>query len=271
MRCRWARSMPPRRWSTRCARASGPALLVTTITPTGSERVRALWGERSSTSTCPTTCRARAPLPGALPPGAGAGDGNRTVAEPAVRLPRPRHAGLLLNARLSARSLRGYRVLRPLIARALRTVAPVAAQSPTMPPLRRLGAPRRAGRESATSSTTSPVPEARHAWPGVPHRDRRAPGLDRRQHPRGRGGAVVEMHRRLRARWPDLLLLWAPRHPERFRGAAQQAATPAGGGDPQAHALARRGRRGVRDRHAGRAAGSTPARTWPSSAAACSR
>jgi len=34
---------------------------------------------------------------------------------------------------------------------------------------------------------------------------------------------VVAMHKRLRERWPDLLMLWAPRHPERFRGAAQQA------------------------------------------------
>ena len=28
---------------------------------------------------------------------------------------------------------------------------------------------------------------------------------------------VTLAHRRLRRRWPDLLLLWAPRHPERFR------------------------------------------------------
>ena len=35
----------------------------------------------------------------------------------------------ILNARLSARSLRGYSVLRPLIARTLRTVRKVAAQS----------------------------------------------------------------------------------------------------------------------------------------------
>src|SRR5690606_36116971 len=35
--------------------------------------------------------------------------------------------------------------------------------------------------------------------------------------------AVLAIHRRLRERWPDALLLWAPRHPERFRGVAQQA------------------------------------------------
>ncbi|HEX2083363.1 MAG TPA: glycosyltransferase, partial [Xanthomonadaceae bacterium] len=34
---------------------------------------------------------------------------------------------------------------------------------------------------------------------------------------------VIAMHRQLRRRWPDLLLLWAPRHPERFRPVIQQA------------------------------------------------
>ena len=34
---------------------------------------------------------------------------------------------------------------------------------------------------------------------------------------------VLDLQRRLQARWPDLLLLWAPRHPERFRAVTQQA------------------------------------------------
>ena len=41
---------------------------------------------------------------------------------------------------------------------------------------------------------------------------------------------MIAIHRRLRARWPDLLLLWAPRHPERFRAVAQTLRRqPAGG------------------------------------------
>jgi 3-deoxy-D-manno-octulosonic-acid transferase len=36
---------------------------------------------------------------------------------------------------------------------------------------------------------------------------------------------VVAMHRRLRGQFPDLLLLWAPRHPERFRSVAELART----------------------------------------------
>ena len=39
--------------------------------------------------------------------------------------------------------------------------------------------------------------------------------------------AVIAIHQRLRTRWPDLLLLWAPRHPERFK-AVSQAAVDAG-------------------------------------------
>src|SRR3546814_10864767 len=35
--------------------------------------------------------------------------------------------------------------------------------------------------------------------------------------------AVVAIHKRLRERWPDLLRLWAPRHPERFRPVSQAA------------------------------------------------
>jgi 3-deoxy-D-manno-octulosonic-acid transferase len=34
---------------------------------------------------------------------------------------------------------------------------------------------------------------------------------------------VLGIDRHLRQRWPDLLMLWAPRHPERFRSATQQA------------------------------------------------
>src|SRR5690606_6364218 len=34
---------------------------------------------------------------------------------------------------------------------------------------------------------------------------------------------VLAMHARLRERRPDLLLLWAPRHPERFRAVVQQS------------------------------------------------
>ena len=40
----------------------------------------------------------------------------------------------------------------------------------------------------------------------------------------GEEAAVLALHHRLRQRWPRLLLLWAPRHPERFRPVAHLAA-----------------------------------------------
>ena len=105
-------------------------LVITTITPTGSERVRTLWGDAVTHVYLPYD------LPGAV---------GRFLDHfrPALALivetelwPNLlfgcRDQGIpvyILNARLSARSLRGYRLLRPLIRRALRTVACVAAQS----------------------------------------------------------------------------------------------------------------------------------------------
>ena len=104
--------------------------VITTITPTGSDRVRALWGERVD----------HVYLPYDLP-----GSATRFLRhfQPSLALIMEtelwpnmlfgcRDQGIpvyILNARLSARSLRGYRVLGPLIRRALRSVHLVAAQS----------------------------------------------------------------------------------------------------------------------------------------------
>src|SRR5690606_13191502 len=52
------------------------------------------------------------------------------------------------------------------------------------------------------------------------HSGRRPAWIAASTHP-AEEAAVVSIHRRLRERWPDLVLLWAPRHPERFRPVAQ--------------------------------------------------
>ncbi len=104
--------------------------VITTITPTGSERVRALWGDALDHVYLPYD------VPGSV---------NRFLGhfQPSLALiletelwPNMlfgcRDRGIpvyILNARLSARSLRGYRLLAALIRRALRTVTCVAAQS----------------------------------------------------------------------------------------------------------------------------------------------
>ncbi|WP_123770987.1 lipid IV(A) 3-deoxy-D-manno-octulosonic acid transferase [Vulcaniibacterium tengchongense] len=201
-------------------------LLVTTITPTGSERVQALWRDAVEHVYLPYD------LPGAvgrfldhfrphaalimeteLWPNLLFGCRDRGI------------PALILNARLSARSLHGYRVLAPLVARALRTVRTVAAQSQAdAARFLRLGAREEQVAEVGNLKFDVAVPAdlaefaahcrgqagPRPAWIAAStHEDEEA--------------AMVAIHRRLRARYPDLLLLWAPRHPERFRVVAETA------------------------------------------------
>ena len=205
----------------------GERLLVTTITPTGSARVRALWGDRVEHVYLPYD------LSGAV---------RRFLAHFSPRIALVvetelwpnlffccRDAGVptyIVNARLSERSLRGYRVLRPLLARALGTVRRVAAQSAD--DARRFAA---LGAPQATLAVTGNLkydiaidPEQVAAFArGFRERVGARPAwIAASTHP-DEEAAVLAIHARLRERWPDLLMLWAPRHPERFRGAAQQA------------------------------------------------
>ncbi|MDE2407115.1 MAG: lipid IV(A) 3-deoxy-D-manno-octulosonic acid transferase [Xanthomonadaceae bacterium] len=201
-------------------------LVVTTITPTGSARARALWGDSV----------AHVYLPYDLPGAVGRFlDHFRPVLALIVEtelwpnlLFACRDRGIptqILNARLSARSLRGYRVLGPLIRRALASVSLVAAQSGD--DARRfleLGAlPERVQVIGNLKFDMEPVVLAdfvaefntalaavRPVWIAAStHEEEELP--------------VLEAHRILRQHHPDALLLWAPRHPERFRAVAQRA------------------------------------------------
>jgi 3-deoxy-D-manno-octulosonic-acid transferase len=200
-------------------------LLVTTITPTGSARVRALWGNKVEHVYLPYD------LPGAV--------------SRFLRHFRPRLALILetelwpnlllgardhdlpvyiVNARLSERSLRGYRVLKPLIARALRTARGALAQSgDDRDRYVQLGMP--ADRASVTGNLKFDVADA--DWPAFSAAfsgwvGARPVWIAASTHPEEEA-AVIAMHRRLRERHPDLLLLWAPRHPERFKAVTQQS------------------------------------------------
>ena len=201
-------------------------LVVTTITPTGSERVRALWGDAVTHVYLPYD------LPGAvgrfldhfrpalaliveteLWPNLLFGCRDRGI---------PTH---ILNARLSARSLRGYRVLAPLIRRALRTVRLVAAQS--RDDARRfmiLGAlPERVEVSGNLKFDMPPVDAAAFAAEFAAHRGGTAPVWIAASTHEDEESAVLDAHRLLRRSHPDALLLWAPRHPERFRTVAERA------------------------------------------------
>jgi 3-deoxy-D-manno-octulosonic-acid transferase len=201
-------------------------VLVTTITPTGSARVRALWGEAVEHVYLPYD------LPGAvrrflthfrphlalvmeteLWPNLLLGCRDRDV--PAY----------IVNARLSERSLRGYRVLRPLVSRALLTVRRVLAQSRAdADRFVQLGAPR--SRTLVIGNLKYDIP-LDDSWPAfaVAFRERsgaRPVWIAASTHP-DEEAAVIAIHKRLRVHWPELLLLWAPRHPERFKAVTQQS------------------------------------------------
>ena len=206
--------------------AQSRPVLVTTITPTGSARVASLWGERVAHVYLPYD------LPGMV----------RRFLEhhrPHVALIMETELwpnllfglrdhgvpGYIVNGRLSERSLRGYRFLRPFLARALRTLRALLVQSGAdAARFVRLGAlpgqvqvagnlkydiardadAAQLARSMRLATGTRPV------WIAAStHPDEEAP--------------VLAMHARLRARWPDLLLWWAPRHPERFKPVVQQA------------------------------------------------
>lgn len=196
-------------------------VVVTTVTPTGSERVRKLFGDGVF----------HVYLPYDLP---------RAVARFLDRI-RPTLAVVMeteiwpnlfhqcgrrgiplavVNARLSARSLRGYRPIRGLVRQALAHVALVAAQSHA--DARRycaLGAVPTRVRVSGNLKYDIPLPrgarqrgrELRAQWGAE-----RPVWIAASTH-EGEELAVLEAHIAVLARVPDALLLIAPRHPERFR------------------------------------------------------
>lgn len=200
--------------------------LVTTITPTGSARVRALWGEQVEHVYVPYD------LPGAI---------SRFLRHYRPRLALVMETELwpnllfgcrdqgiptyLLNARLSARSLRGYRVLAPLIARVVRTLTRIGAQS-TLDGKRfiALGATAEGVTDTGNLKFDIAAPEGLAAFVRTfqQHAGERPAWIAASTH-EDEEAAVVALHRELRQRWPDLLLLWAPRHPERFARVAEQA------------------------------------------------
>jgi 3-deoxy-D-manno-octulosonic-acid transferase len=201
-------------------------LLVTSITPTGSARIRALWGDSVDHVYLPYD------LPGAV---------SRFLRhfQPCLALVLEtelwpnllfgcREHGVptwIVNARLSERSLRGYRILRPLLRRALSSVRGVLAQS--------AGDTARFVRLGADPATTRDVGNLKFDVPRGGDGARFAATFRERAGVRpawiaasthaGEEAAVIAIHRQLRGRWPDLLLLWAPRHPERFRPVGQHA------------------------------------------------
>ena len=127
---------------------------------------------------------------------------------------------MIVNARLSERSLRGYKPLRALLRSALRCVSLIAAQSRTdAARYRLLGADPQKIVVIGNMKFDMPIPNGAVAE-GAAMREhwgpRRPVWMAASTH-EGEELAVLEAHLQVLRRLPDALLLLAPRHPERFR------------------------------------------------------
>lgn len=208
-------------------RHPGRRLVLTTVTPTGSARVRALWGEGVEHLYLPYD------MPGAVRrfldhvrPAAGVIMETEIWPNLFCQCQDRGIPLMIANARLSARSLRGYAPLRPLVRMALDAVALVAAQSQhDAHRYQVLGAAAERVRVTGNlkyDQDTDPalLPQARawrERWGAV-----RPVWIAASTHEE-EVAAVIATHRTVRARHPDALLLWAPRHPDRFAAAAAAA------------------------------------------------
>lgn len=195
--------------------------VVTTITPTGSQRVRAVFGDRVFHVYLPYD------LPGSV---------KRFLdrINPRIALVMEteiwpnlyficherRIPILIANARLSERSLRGYGPVRRLAGRAARCCTLIAAQSKAdSDRFIRLGARPEQIRVlgnikydlTLPASVVSTGSELREAWGAARPAWVAASTHEAEEVP------VLQAHARVLGRFPDALLLIAPRHPERFR------------------------------------------------------
>ncbi|MEO6967445.1 MAG: lipid IV(A) 3-deoxy-D-manno-octulosonic acid transferase [Rhodanobacteraceae bacterium] len=202
-------------------RYSRLSMVVTTVTPTGSERVRALLGDEVFHVYLPYDLpravrrffdRVRPSLAVVM---------ETEIWPNLFHLCGKRGVPLVIaNARLSERSLRAYAPVRTLVSTALRNVGHVAAQSHAdARRYRMLGAD--PARVSVAGNLKYDTPLSR----GVRERGEdlrvgwgagRPVWIAASTH-EGEELAVFEAHLAVLARLPDALLLIAPRHPERFR------------------------------------------------------
>jgi 3-deoxy-D-manno-octulosonic-acid transferase len=195
-------------------------VLVTTTTPTGSERVRAALGDRV------VHCYAPYDLPGAVARFLQRTQPRRAVIMETELWPNLFHALgrrripiVIANARLSPRSFAGYRRVRGFARATLAHVGAVAAQSEAdAQRFRELGAAPSRVHVLGNLKFDLEMPEEllkagqalrwrwgarRPAWIAVSTHE-------------GEEEAVLRAHRILLARQPDAVLVLVPRHPQRF-------------------------------------------------------
>jgi 3-deoxy-D-manno-octulosonic-acid transferase len=194
-------------------------LLITTTTPTGSARVKALFGNQVQHVYLPYD------TPGAV-------NYFLNYFEPKIAIIMEteiwpnlfseigeRHIPLLIvNARLSERSMRGYRLISWLMNIAMQAVTQIAAQSRAdLERYQKLGIQSNQGQVTGNLKFDVELPTAlseqakhwRAAWGSRPV------WIAASTHPEEEA-IVVLAHKKIRGQFPNALLLWAPRHPERF-------------------------------------------------------
>jgi 3-deoxy-D-manno-octulosonic-acid transferase len=201
------------------ARFPETPLVVTTTTPTGSERVRALFGERVTHVYCPWE------LPGAYRRFLRAFDPKlvavmETELWPNLCAAAERHGAalVLMNGRLSEKSFRGYArlpaLVRPMLARFNVLAVQTAVEAERFAAL---GAPRERIRINGSIKFDLTL-EASLRTRATALRERfgqRPVWIAASTHA-GEEEIVLAAHRRLLNTWPEALLVLVPRHPERF-------------------------------------------------------
>jgi 3-deoxy-D-manno-octulosonic-acid transferase len=206
-------------------RYAGRSIVVTTVTPTGSDRVRQLWGNTVFHVYLPYD------LPAAIRRFL-----DRVRPCIAVIMETEIWPNLYLecaargvpivisNARLSEKSLRGYSPALPLLREALRCANFIAAQSQVDGErFLSLGTPpdrvEVVGNLKFDIRLSPDLPATAAAW-RQQWGPQRPVWIAASTH-EGEELAVIEAHSRLLHRFPDALMLIAPRHPERFRPMVQ--------------------------------------------------
>jgi 3-deoxy-D-manno-octulosonic-acid transferase len=181
------------------------SILLTTVTPTGSARVRALFGDDVAHVYAPYD------LPGAVTRFLGRVRPQLAIVMETELWPNLYHACrknmtplLLVNARLSARSLAGYGKVRGLIGETLAAVNEIAAQSE-----------QDAENFRIPSSLFESAEVLRRDW-GVG----RPVWIAASTH-EGEDELLLDVYRKIRKQFNDCLLVLVPRHPERFESVAE--------------------------------------------------
>ena len=201
------------------------AILVTTTTPTGAERLRALFGERVAHHYTPFD------LPDVMARFVEQVDPRLVIVMETEIWPNQlavlEQRGIsvaLVNARLSERSARGYARLSTLTRQTLALFALIAAQAPAdAERFVALGAPRERMQVTGSLKFDLVQPEDLEARAETMRRlwgTERPVWIAASTH-EGEEIQVLQAHQRLLACRSDALLVLVPRHPERFEAVAQ--------------------------------------------------